>query len=104
MNDRMVLVALLWLKDSNLQGFEAYERRAAGLMARHGGCIERAIRLDPSASSEGPFEVHVVSFPDRAAFEAYQQDPEVQALAPSRSEAIARTVLHIGRDGATYEA
>lgn len=55
----------------------------------------------PWLCEEGPFEVHVVSFPNRAAFEAYQGDPELRILVRRRSEVIARPVLHLGRDGET---
>lgn len=98
----MILVVSLWLKDSNLEGFEAFERQAASLMARYDGRMERVIRLIPDPGGQGPFEIHLVSFPDGSALVAYQQDPEVQALSRQRGEVIARTAIQTGRDQDPY--
>ena len=57
--------------------------------------MERAIRIDDAG--DGPDEIHVVSFGDRAAFEAYRTDPAIAALASTRDEVIARTVVWSGR-------
>lgn len=106
MRDRLILVVSLWLKDSNREGFEAFERQAAGIMARYDGRMERVIRLDSDPDGPGgqhPFEVHLVSFPDRSAWTAYQQDPDTRALALWRGEVIARTVIHTGRDQDPYQ-
>lgn len=108
MTHRLVLVVSLWLKDSNREGFEAFERQAAGIMARYDGRLERVIRLDPDPGGHGPggqppFEVHLVSFPDGSAWAAYQQDPDTQALALQRGGVIARTVLHTGRELDPYQ-
>jgi len=59
------LVVSLWLKGDDVAGFEAFERAAAGIMAKHGGRIENVVRR--SEPGEGPFEVHVVTFPSEAA-------------------------------------
>jgi hypothetical protein len=91
---RLVLIVELWLRDDDVAGFEALERRFAVRLAVHGGVIERAVRLD--GALEGPFEIHVVSFPDEAAFAAYRVDAEVAALAAERERVIARTVIRRG--------
>ena len=47
-------------------------------MARHKGRIDSAIRMTPprgEPQDATPYEVHVVSFPDKAAWEAYANDP-----------------------------
>ena len=103
MAEPLVLLASLWLKDGDVAGFEAFERRAAAVMARHGGRIERAIRVDrATVPADAPFEIHVVSFPDRAAFDAYRADPATQALAAQREAVIARTVVLVGKDAVPY--
>jgi uncharacterized protein (DUF1330 family) len=93
-----LLVVTLWIDRSRVQEFEAYEGRAADVMSRHGGRIERAIRLEDSAENGNPFEVHLVSFPSRQAFEEYREDPEVQSLAPQRESVITRTSVLIGQE------
>lgn len=103
MNGRLILVVSLWLKDANIAGFEAFERKAVRLMAKHGGRIERAMRADDqSRKLDDPFEVHVVSFPDEAAFLAYREDPDVRLLASERAEVISKSTILMGRDIETY--
>ena len=95
---RFHAVAEIWLHDDAASdAFEALELELARLMARHGGRIEHAVRVDPGpAAADLPFEIHVVSFPDRAAFDAYRADPATRALGPRRDRLIARTVLRTG--------
>ena len=103
MNGRLVLIVSLWLKDVNVAQFETFEREAARRMAKYGGRIERAIRLDDSSRMEDhPFEIHVVSFPDESSFAAYQEDPDARRLASSRSKLIANSVVLFGRDIEVY--
>ena len=79
-------------------------------MSRHGGRIERRIKLsgDPAApASAGPVppdEVHIVSFPDAASFARYRADPEITALADLRAAAIRDTVVWQGSEGPAFEA
>ena len=101
MNNQLTLLVQLWLKEDNVAGFEAFERKAATIMAKHGGTIERVIRLaggDPTV----PFEVHVVSFPDEQAFAAYRADPAALALAQERAAVIEKTVVWSGVAVASY--
>ena len=99
----LVLVASLWVRDGRVAEFEAYERKAARIMRRYGGAIERAIRIDPAnASPDAPFEVHVVTFPDRARFDAYRADFELAGLAAEREAAIGKTLVLTGTDTAAY--
>ncbi|MCI0348299.1 MAG: hypothetical protein L0Z53_02645 [Acidobacteriales bacterium] len=103
MNGRLVLVVSLWLKDANITRFETFEREAARGMAKYGGRIERAIRLDDSRRhADQPFEIHIVSFPEECAFVAYQEDPDARKLASSRSEVIANMSVLFGRDVEAY--
>jgi hypothetical protein len=64
-------------------------------MRRHGGRIEQRIRIASDGASD-PDEVHVVTFPDQAALERYQQDPDILALAHLRARAIRRTIVWRG--------
>jgi uncharacterized protein (DUF1330 family) len=99
------IIASLWIVEGQVEAFEAFERRTARILRRHGGRIEHAIRPVRGASPDAdlPFEVHVLRFPDRAAFDAYRSDPELLALAPERAAAIARTSVLIGADGPSYD-
>jgi uncharacterized protein (DUF1330 family) len=90
-------VVSLWIRDGRAAEFEAYERKAARLMKRFGGSLERAVRIEGGNTAERPFEVHLVRFPSRAMFDAYRADPQTAALASEREAVIARTVIHAGR-------
>ncbi len=103
MPNRFAIIVSLWIHPGQEAAFEAFEREAARLMARHGGRIDRALRV---AAGEGdpPYEVHFVSFPDEAAYQAYGSDPDTQALREGRTRIIARTVVLRGREAGPYEA
>ncbi len=89
---RLCLVVSLWLR-GDVDEFEEFERAAARIMARHGGRMESVVRCP---EGDGPFEVHVVSFPDEAAFQSYRDDPRLQDLQPLRERAISRTEVRRG--------
>ena len=56
-----------------LPAFLEYEDRVLPLLSRHGGRLDRRLR-----TADGLTEVHLVSFPSRAAFDGYSSDPERQ--------------------------
>jgi len=88
------LVVSVWLKGDDVAGFEAFERAAAEVMAQHGGRIEHVARR--TADGDGPFEVHVVTFPSERALADYRDDARFKALAPLRERVIARTEIWRG--------
>ena len=94
----VTVVAILTIADRD--AFRAYEARAATIMARHGGAIERAIAIPPAAADADARwrEVHVLRFTDDAAFAAYRADPELRALAAMRAAAITGTAVLTGHD------
>jgi uncharacterized protein (DUF1330 family) len=92
----MIVVAMLTIVEGQREAFFAFERQAARVLARHGACVERAIFL-PGAPER---ELHVLRFPDAAAFAAYRADPELAALASLRAQAISATEIAIGEDRA----
>lgn len=68
---RLTLVLLVDLPEGGAAAFTRYEALVLPLLPRHGGRLERRLR-----STDGRSEVHVVSFADRAGYEAYLADPE----------------------------
>jgi uncharacterized protein (DUF1330 family) len=96
------LVVSLWLKTDDVAAFESFERSAAQVMAKHGGRIDRVIRVAAAERADGPFEVHVVSFPSWTAFDAYRADPAFKALLPQRERLIARTEIRRGEPREPY--
>ena len=99
----MTLVAILTVRRDRLGEFQRFERAAAAIMAHYGGAIERTVAVDAPAAAHYR-EVHVVTFPDAAAFAAYRADPELAGLARLRDDTIVATEVLVGEDGPTYGA
>jgi uncharacterized protein (DUF1330 family) len=97
MESKLTLVVALYIHPGRATEFERFESAAAEIMKRHGVAIERRIAFTPAAA-DTPHEVHVVSFPDAAAFARYRADAELQALADLRDRAIRKTVVWTGAD------
>lgn len=93
---RHVLVVSLWIHPGQESAFEAFECDAARVMAKYGGRIDQAVRVAQDGASDAPFEVHCVSFPDRAAAGAYASDPEMPEMQQRRAGIIARTERLLG--------
>jgi len=91
----LTLVVALFVHPGRDAEFAQFEEQAADIMRRYGGRIERRISI-ASASESDPTEVHVVTFPDSAALDRYQRDPDVVALADVRARAIRRTIVWRG--------
>jgi hypothetical protein len=99
---RATLIVSLWLETDDVAAFESFERAAARVMAKHGGRVDEVVRRADAERGDGPFEVHVVSFPDWALFDAYRADPELKALLPRRERLIARTEVWRGEAREPY--
>ena len=99
---RVVRIVSLWVRPDQEAAFEAFECEAARNMARHGGRIDQAVRLDPTKGDATPYEVHIVSFPDEAAAESYASDPATLALRERRGSIISRTEVVTGREAGPY--
>jgi hypothetical protein len=80
----------------NIRTLMAKPRRlclVVSLWLRGDGRMESVVRCP---EGDGPFEVHVVSFPDEAAFQSYRDDPRLRDLQPLRERAISRTEVRRG--------
>ena len=100
----VTLVVLISVHPHRRAEFERFEARAAQIMSRHGGRVERRISLSCHGDPSGPDEVHIVAFPDQESFERYRGDPELLALADLREEAIRQTLVWPGRDAPAFGA
>jgi len=98
----LVLVATLQVRRDALDAFRRFEAIAARVMSRHGGAIERVVVLRPEAPDADHREVHLVRFPDEAAFAAYRGDPELLAASPLREQSVIATSILVGTDGPDY--
>lgn len=102
MSARLTLVVVLHVDAGRENAFERFEMAAAAIMRRHGGVIERRIAVEPGAGASHPREVHIVTFPDRTAYDRYRADPALQPLAALRADAIRETVVWFGTDRAPF--
>ncbi len=93
---KLTLVVLLYVDPDRREEFERFEAAASRIMSRHGGAIERRIGFPSGSDPSQPNELHLVTFPDAAAFERYRHDPDIQALAGLRAKAIRKTVVWQG--------
>lgn len=100
MSPRFLIVVHMWVAPGKEAEFDAFEARAAELMAPHGGRIEQAVRIGPGNEPDAPYEVHVVSFPSEAAYTAFADDPAVVRLRGIRGQIITRTDRWFGSPAA----
>ena len=100
----LFLVVTLTVRRERLGEFRAFERRAAAVMAEHGGRIERAVVGAAEGHPDLVTEVHVVSFPHAAAFAAYRADPRLGEVAHLRDAAVVSTAILAGEAGPDYHA
>lgn len=98
MRGKLTLVVLLFVHPGRESDFERFEASAASIMTRYGGAIERRISLAATSDPSQPHEVHVVTFPDTESFDRYRRDPDIEALAALRANAIRQTIVWYGRD------
>jgi antibiotic biosynthesis monooxygenase (ABM) superfamily enzyme len=100
----LYILVRLWIHRGLEAEFEAYERKVSRIMARYGGVIERAIRTSRTSNhgSGEPFEVHVLKFPSRELYAAYQDDAERRSLSDERAGIITNTDIFVGTSVPTY--
>ena len=98
----LYIVANVWIEAGRVADFEAYETKAARIMKRYGGQIERTIRPVEGGDANTPFEIHVLRFPDQLQFDAFRADDELKALAPERAAVITRSVAVLGIEAPVY--
>jgi uncharacterized protein (DUF1330 family) len=101
----VVLVAILSVRVEAAAAFRDYERRAAAVMAAHGGRVERTVVVPSEDREPRTFrEVHLVRFPAPEALAAYRADPALQALAALRGQVIEHSEVLVGEEGPDYSA
>ncbi len=100
----LIVVAALCINPGKEAEFERFESAAARLMRRYGGAITRCIRCAPGADLSAPYEIHILEFPDAAAFANYRKDAELAAMAELRTSAIRQTTVWSGVDMPPYSS
>jgi uncharacterized protein (DUF1330 family) len=98
----VILVVTLTVRRGRLEELRTFEHRAAQIMIRYGGQIERAVLVDDGGAPDLVKEVHIVRFPSDASLQAYREDEDYRALAPQRDLAVAATEVWVGVPGPEY--
>jgi hypothetical protein len=98
----MIVVVILTVRCDAIAAFRAFEARAAAVMARYGGAIERTVVTAHDASGASFKEIHFAVFPDELAFLAYRRDAELATVAHLREESVLQTEILVGEEGPTY--
>ena len=98
----LTLVVTLTIRGEAVETFREFERKAARIMVKYGGMIERTVVIPPKTPGEFLKEIHIVTFPDDAAFQAYRQDEETLTIAPLREASVIKTEIWIGKRGPDY--
>lgn len=98
------LLVLQWAADA--EALRAVEDELTPLARRHGATVRRDVAAHlPGYGSDRtpPDEVHAVDFPDRAAFQAFLDDPDREPLRGRLAAALDRTDVWVlrGLDDAT---
>jgi hypothetical protein len=88
MTEPTIVVLVARLPASGVDAFLRYEEQVLPLLPDHGAELARRLRSD-----DGRVEVHVVTFPSRAALAAYRDDPRRSAHASLLAESGARLEL-----------
>ncbi len=96
-----MLHVLVQLTVKDFAALAKFEQRAAQLMANYGGQIVAAFETIHNDDGTGE-EVHLLTFPDEAAFDAYRQEPALRALAALREQALAHTEVSVSIGVKTY--
>ena len=81
----MLLVQTIRVPDEGIEHFRRFEAAVLPLLEKYDARLERRLR-----TLDGCIEIHIVSFPSRAALESYRSDPTRQEhlhlLQKSRAE------------------
>ncbi len=85
-----MIYILVKLSIVDLHAFDTFERQAIVIMSEHSGELIAAFETHSDATDE-LFEHHLLRFPNRESFAAYQADKRLAALKELRSRAIAST-------------
>ncbi|TDX02334.1 DUF1330 domain-containing protein [Dinghuibacter silviterrae] len=88
------ITQLIYLHPGEEASFDAFEAVAIPLIARYNGTL--LFRIRPAfieGDAPPPHEVHLVSFPTEADFEAFGKDPERKAVLHLKERSVERIVL-----------
>ncbi|MBK0381073.1 hypothetical protein [Mucilaginibacter segetis] len=88
---------LIFIKPGQEQAFHAFEDKVLPLLENHNGKLLYRVRPEKSAfieySDDLPYEIHLVSFKDKADFETYKTDPKRLSFMEMKNNSVERIIL-----------
>ncbi len=94
----MRVIAAIDVRRAHLTEFHDFERLAVERMEAHGGRLEDVTLVDDGVSPTVT-ELHVLHFPDAAAWQAYQQDPQLASRRSTRERCVVGQRVWVGEPG-----
>ncbi|SOD78186.1 DUF1330 domain-containing protein [Spirosoma fluviale] len=92
---------IVFVKEGQEAVFHAFEDQVLPLLERHKGTLLYRVRPDTASvlttTLGHPYEIHLVSFPDRTDFESYRDDPERRQHITLKDTSVERILLVEGR-------
>jgi antibiotic biosynthesis monooxygenase (ABM) superfamily enzyme len=98
----LYVTQLVYLHPGKEDVFHAFEDTVLPLLKKYDG--ELLLRLRPSRESfiagslDGPYEVHLIRFPNEASLAAYARDEERERVLSLKNEAVRATLLVKGSE------
>lgn len=98
----MLLISVhLYAQDT--AALNKFEQEAVAVIRQYSGELIAAFKpANPENSADIPDEIHILQFPSQLAFDAYLKAPETATLAPKRTIAIQKTIVHISEEILNY--
>lgn len=98
LTSKIYITLLVFIREGEADRFLQYEDRVLPLLSKYNGELLYRIRPQPSnfvhpTTDDQPFEIHVLTFPNPAAFEDYRQDKERLSYFPLFQKAVRQVIL-----------
>ena len=88
---------LIFIKEGRQQEFHAFEDKVLPLLQEYNGELVYRIRPNESAfiehSRELPYEIHIVTFNNKADFERYKTDPKRLDFIEMKNNSVEKIIL-----------
>ena len=88
---------LIFIRPGCEEDFDAFEDKVLPLLKAHNGQLLYRVRPAESAfiesNAEQPYEIHIVTFNDKADFESYKTNPKRLGFMELKNRSVERMIL-----------
>ncbi|GAB4040547.1 DUF1330 domain-containing protein [Spirosoma gilvum] len=93
----LYFIQILFVQEGQEETFHSFEDQVLPLLQRHNGVLVYRVRPAEEAviaTEMGyPYEIHIVTFPAQADFEAYRDDPDRMKFLYLKDQSIDKVML-----------